>query len=112
MYMTLELSIMKNIGQLPNDILKIVHMAGVWPGGGLYVIPADKIGKNIFVYSTFGFTNSDMPAQATVSDVKVEKDHLGRTTSSSATLNSKSPTSTPSGAAGYGYELILMTREK
>lgn len=24
----------KNIGQLPNDILKIVHMAGVWPGGG------------------------------------------------------------------------------
>ncbi|WP_257222865.1 MULTISPECIES: suppressor of fused domain protein [unclassified Acinetobacter] len=53
-----------------------------------------------------------MPAQATVSDVKVEKDHLGRTTSSSATLKSKSPTSTPSGAAGYGYELILMTREK
>lgn len=102
----------KNIGQLPNNILKIIHMSVVWPGGGLYVIPAEKIGKDIFVYSTFGFTNSDMPAQATVSDVKVEKDHLGRTISSSVTLNSKLPTFTPSGAAGYGYELILLAREK
>lgn len=64
-------------------------MAGVWPGGGLYVIPADKIGKDITVYSTFGLTNSDMPAQATVSDVKVEKDNLGRVVSSSANVKSK-----------------------
>ncbi|MBN6528058.1 suppressor of fused domain protein [Acinetobacter pittii] len=102
----------ENLGKLPDDILKIVHMAGVWPGGGLYVIPADKIGKDITVYSTFGLTNSDMPAQATVSDVKVEKDNLGRVVSSSANVKSKTQTAALSGAAGYGYELILMTKDK
>jgi hypothetical protein len=31
------------VGPLPGDILKMQNMMGVWPGGGLFVIPAKKI---------------------------------------------------------------------
>ena len=33
----------KKIGKLPNDIMKAPNLFGVWPGGGFYVISADKI---------------------------------------------------------------------
>ena len=36
----------QNIGKLPDDILKILHMSGVWPGGGLYKLRAEKYGEN------------------------------------------------------------------
>ena len=41
------------IGTFPNDILKLSHMTGVWPGGGLFVLEANKLGKDVTVYSTF-----------------------------------------------------------
>src|SRR5262249_49147792 len=63
-----------SFGKLPKDILKMVNMAGVWPGGGLFVIPATKLGPNLWVYTTFGFTNPDMPTTVTIADVKVESD--------------------------------------
>ena len=49
------------VGPLPDDILKMLNMTGVWPGGGLFVIPADRLGKDLALYTTFGFTNTDMP---------------------------------------------------
>lgn len=100
-----------HIGQLPEDIMKIGHMFGVWPGGGLYVIPAKKISDDAWVYTTFGFTNPDMPAGTTVSDVSTETDDLGRITKTSGTLQAKVKAVTTSGAAGYGYELFVVTRE-
>jgi hypothetical protein len=101
-----------HIGELPEDILKIGHMFGVWPGGGLYVIPARKIGADAWVYTTFGFTNPDMPASTTVSDVATEADDLGRITETTGTLRAKSKAEAAPGAAGYGYELFVLTRDK
>jgi hypothetical protein len=49
------------LGPLPGDILKMLNMTGVWPGGGLYVIPASKLGGDVWVYITFGLSNYDMP---------------------------------------------------
>lgn len=33
----------RTVGPFPKDILKMLNMTGVWPGGGLFVIPALKI---------------------------------------------------------------------
>jgi hypothetical protein len=101
----------ENIGPLPDDILKIGHMFGVWPGGGLYVIPARNISDDAWVYTTFGFTNSDMPATATVSETTTKKDDQGRVTGITGTLQSKARAETDSGAAGYGYELMVLTNK-
>lgn len=86
-------------------------MFGVWPGGGLHVIPARKISDDAWVYTTFGFTNPDMPASTIVSDVSTETDDLGRITKTRGTLQAKAKAGIIPGAAGYGYELIVVTRE-
>jgi hypothetical protein len=101
----------KHFGELPEDILKIGHMFGVWPGGGLFVIPATVLGNDVWVYTTFGFTNPDMPASTSVSDVEVERDELGRVTQTSGRLAAKERAAAPDGVAGYGYEMIVLTRE-
>ena len=100
------------IGELPSDILKIGHMFGVWPGGGLFAIPASKIGAACWAYSTFGFTNVDMPASTKVSNVSVETDDQGRVTKTAGTLEAKNRAAVPSDAAGYGYELMVLAREQ
>ena len=102
----------EHIGRLPDDILKIGHMFGIWPGGGLYVIPAKKIGFDAWVYTTFGFTNPDMPASTQVADVSTETDALGRVTETTGTLQAKAKAVAPAGVAGYGYELLVLTREE
>jgi hypothetical protein len=101
----------QHIGELPEDILKIGHMFGVWPGGGLFVIPATVLGEDVWVYTTFGFTNPDMPASTSVSDVDVEYDDQGRVVRSSGRLESKERADAPGDAAGYGYEMLVVTRE-
>jgi hypothetical protein len=110
-YSAREKYFVDHIGTFPEDILKIGHMFGVWPGGGLYVIEAKKIAADARVYTTFGFTNPDMPASTTVSDVATEQDAHGRVASTSGTLKAKTKTATADGAAGYGYELFVLTRD-
>jgi hypothetical protein len=56
------------VGPLPRDILKITNMMGVWPRGGLFVIPAKKTSELVTVYTTFGLTNSDMPTAVQLKD--------------------------------------------
>lgn len=101
----------KSIGKLPVDIMKSPNFFGVWPGGGFYVIPADKIKKGLWVYSTFGLTNSDMPATITAKNIKVEYNEHGQVISSSSTLEKKNQTAPLSGKAGYGYEVLLISKE-
>ena len=101
----------KNIGKLPNDIMKAPNLFGIWPGGGFYVIPADKIKKGLWVYSTFGFTNSDMPSTVTATEIEVEHDNQGRVISSSSKLEKKSETIPLSGKAGHGYEVLMIAKE-
>jgi hypothetical protein len=96
------------IGPLSGDILKMLSMTGVWPGGGLFVIPADRVRPDIWAYTTFGFTNPDMPTTVTTSDARFETDAQGRQ-EMVATLRSKVPAPSVPGRAGYGYEILMLT---
>lgn len=95
------------VGPLPKDILKMLNMSGVWPGGGLYAIPAKRLGSDLAVYTTFGFTNSDMPATVGVVDFKLDSDGK-RATRAEGRLQKKQPVAKRPGAAGYGYEFIVV----
>jgi hypothetical protein len=95
------------VGPLPKDILKMLNMTGVWPGGGLYAIPAARLGAGLSVYTTFGFTNPDMPTTVRSVDPKVQME-AGRATRAQLQLEKKTPAPQRSGAAGYGYELIVI----
>lgn len=101
----------QNIGKLPNDIMKAPNLFGVWPGGGFYVIPADKIKKGLWVYSTFGLTNSDMPSTMIATDIEVNHNDQGRVISSSSKLEKKSKAMPSSGKAGHGYEVLMIAKE-
>ena len=100
------------VGNFPDDILKLSHMTGVWPGGGLFVLEGNVIGKDLWVYSTFGLSNPDMPTTVALSESKTEHDAQGRVASSEGTLQKREPAKAPPGAAGYGYEFIVVAREK
>src|ERR1700730_783152 len=77
------------VGPLPRDILKIPNMMGVWARGGLFVMPAKKISELLTVYTTFGFTNPEMPTAAQLKD-------------------RDPPAQGRSPAAGYGYEICVV----
>ena len=97
------------VGPLPGDIMKMMNMMGVWPGGGLFVIPAPKLGRDLSVYTTFGFTNSDMPTsvQAAAQPPVMSG---GRPTQWQSTLSRKEPAPQRPGAAGYGYEIMMVAQ--
>lgn len=99
------------IGALPADIMKSPSLFVVWPAGGFYVIPADKIAKGLWAYTSFGLSNADMPANMTATNVQLEYDDQGRVTSSSSTLENKNQQMTAPDTAGYGYEVLLITKE-
>lgn len=101
----------KHIGQLPDDILKMGNMMGVWPGGGLFVIPADKIANDLWAYTTFGISNPDMPASTVVADYTIETDEQDRPSEYSGSLHKKKPAQNSVGVAGYGYEMVMITKE-
>jgi hypothetical protein len=95
------------VGPLPQDILKMLNMTGVWPGGGLFVIPALKISELLTVYTTFGFTNPDMPATTSMADFQLQHDGQ-RPTQAKGSLQKKDPAPKRLGAAGYGYEICVV----
>lgn len=101
----------KNIGQFPEDILKVGSTTGVWPGGGVYVIEAEKLGKSLWVYTTFGLTNPDMPVGANVSAYQAKIDSQGRVDEYSITLEGKNSGELENNTAGYGYEILLIAKE-
>ena len=104
----------REFGRFPSDILKMRNLFGVWPGGGLYALPADHVAPGLWLYTTFGFSNPDMPARAVSTNVENAQDELGRVTSTKATLRAKPPETIvvpPPGAAGYGYEFALVARD-
>jgi hypothetical protein len=95
------------IGPLPEDIIKMRSLSGVWPGGGLFVIPAPKIGANLAVYTTSGLTNADMPTDVRM--VGYKRDAAGNQVA--GRLKKKTPARQPTGAAGYGYELMVVAQK-
>ena len=96
----------REVGVFPGDIMKMRSLFGVWPGGGLFALPADRIEPGLWVYTTFGLTNPDMPATLTLSTPEGDAD-------AAPTLVAKPVQAfvpPPPGAAGYGYEFALVTR--
>jgi hypothetical protein len=102
----------RHIGPFPEDILKLGDLFGVWPGGGLFVIPADKIAPGTWAYTTFGLSNPDMPTTVAPTNASTTRDELGRVVQTSATLTAKPRAEVPSGVAGYGYEILVLAKEK
>ncbi len=95
------------VGPLPDDILKMLSMTGVWPGGGLYIIPAPKISSNMAIYTTFGLSNPDMPTSARMTDFKLSSAG-NKAARAEGKLEAKQPTQRRLGTAGYGYEIIVV----
>jgi hypothetical protein len=92
------------LGPLPGDILKMLNMTGVWPRGGLYIIPASKIGGDVWVYTTFGLSNHDMPTGIALTKTEFADGKVN------TALEKREPAARAPGAAGYGYEILLATR--
>ena len=97
----------KTVGPLPADILKMLSMAVVWPGGGLFVIPAPQLGTGLAVFTTFGLSNQDMPTTVQATSVEVTSDGK-RSTGARATLSTRTPAPGRAGYAGYGYEILMV----
>lgn len=95
------------IGPLPREILKMLNMMGVWPGGGLFIIPARKISNLLTVYTTFGFTNPDMPTSVQRVEGEPQSDGGSRGTAQFK-LTKKTPVAARPSAAGYGYEICVV----
>lgn len=102
-----------HFGALPNDILKMMDLTGVWPGGGLYVIPGKIEGEAGFIYTTFGLSNPDMPATVELVDTQpTSSDSNGsRAVGFSGTLRQKAKVRPRTDRPGYGYELIILAKE-
>jgi hypothetical protein len=94
------------LGPPPNETLKMLNMTGVWPGGGLYVIPASKIGHDTWVYTPFGLSNHGMSAGIALTKTEFADGKV------KATLEKREPALRAEGAAGYGNEILLATKGK
>lgn len=99
-----------HIGALPNEILKLSHLTGVWPGGGLYQIEAKRLGHRVWVHTTFGLSNVDLPTTTTVKSVST-KSGDGTVTSTELTLVRKENVPSYPNRPGYGYELAIATEK-
>ena len=110
-YQSREQFFVENFGRLPPDILKMANLFGVWPGGGLYVFQAPKL-NNLWVYTSFGLTNPDMPSGVGIENHEIETDEHGRLAKSSSRLVKKDMPPPIPGKPGYGYELVILTHQK
>lgn len=102
----------RHFGPLPQDILKIMDLSGTWPGGGLYAIPATRLGQGKMVYATFGLSNPDMPTEVMPVDVSVDHDAQRRPVKTSLTLQRKENIRPKTERPGYGYEMIVVAEEQ
>jgi hypothetical protein len=101
-----------HIGPLPGDILKMADMFGVWVGGGLYVIHATKLDPPCWIHTTFGLSNFGEPTGVTVDKFHVETDGKRVLSSTHSAKKKEAAPQQKEGAAGYGYELIVATRDQ
>ncbi|HEY9101598.1 suppressor of fused domain protein [Chitinimonas sp.] len=92
-------------GAMPPKLLGAPSAEGVWPGGGLAYIPTSAGGQPLFVYSTFGLTNPDMPNE--LERAKASSALFGGKAKLQRKANPPPRTERP----GYGYELVVLSRE-
>ena len=103
----------QHFGPLPTDILKIMDLSVVWPGGGLYAIPTKIAGESGFIYSTFGLSNPDMPTTMEWADVQFTSGSSGnqRTVGFEGKIRKKVNPRPRTERPGYGYELVVLAKE-
>lgn len=106
-YSARERFFVERFGAMPPDIMKLMNLTGVWPGGGLFAIEATRM-NGLGITTSFGLSNPDMPTNATAQNAKQERNADG-SMSFSATLGSRTPRFAPPEDAGYGYELMIVT---
>ncbi|MFZ6643498.1 suppressor of fused domain protein [Undibacterium sp. TC4M20W] len=99
----------EQFGPLPDDILKVMNLNVVWPGGGLYQLAAPQLSPTSWLTSSFGLSNPDMPTTVATEDVVVEHDELGRPVKTSMQIKGKDKVATYPGRPGYGYEFMVLT---
>lgn len=100
----------RHLGALPDDVVKMRNMVGVWRGGGLLVFPALRLDSGVSAYVTSGLTNTDMPATLLQRSESVEAQHDGRVRFFSLDLKARQPAPVAPGLAGYGYEVLVLLR--
>ncbi|MBO2671004.1 suppressor of fused domain protein [Shewanella algae] len=94
----------KKFGLFPDEILKLGHMTGVWPGGGLFKSKASELGEDLWLYTTFGLTNPDMPTQYLPQNINQTDGNI------ELTLTKKETVPVYPERPGYGYEIIVLTQ--
>lgn len=102
-----------HFGALPADILKLGDLIGLWPGGGLYVIPTAIAAEPGVIYSTFGLSNPDMPTTLEMVDpVSTVGGNDGqRSLGVAGRLRTKATPRPRTDRPGYGYEIIVLAKE-
>lgn len=100
----------QHFGNIDADVQKLMNLTGIWPGGCLVQIHSAR--HQLWISSSFGLTNPDMPARIRPEQSIVEQDAQGQATKYSSRLVSRPPRAVPAGWAGYGYEILLLTRQK
>ena len=105
----------QHFGDLPpGNRMRLINLMSVARDSSLYTIEAKKLGKDVWAYSTFGLSNPDMPTRIAAVDPQDITDDFGRLAGLSATMETRSrePATAPAGAAGYGYELMVLAGER
>ena len=99
----------QHLGKLEGDVQKLINMMGIWPGGCLVQLESPRHG--VWVTSSFGLTNPDMPATTTLESFEVQGEGTGDL-KHQMQIASRPPRPIPVGIAGYGYEMLVFTRGK
>jgi hypothetical protein len=99
----------ERFGPFPDLVHKLMNLSGVWPGGCLIRLEATKL-NGVWITSSFGLTNPDMPATTRTDEFGVEDTEDGRTYTMRCVA--REPRDVPSGLAGYGYEILVVTRQQ
>jgi hypothetical protein len=96
----------RHFGPLPGEIQKLVNLTGVWPGGGLYQMQASRLG-GLGLCASWGLSNPDLPTTVRLTGPGWSASAGG--VSFSGQLTAREPCWAPPDAAGYGYEVLVLT---
>jgi hypothetical protein len=108
-YAAREAAYQQHFGSISGDVQKLMNLTGVWPGGCLVQIECPQ--HQLWVTSSFGLTNPDMPARTRTEQFAAGKTPQGTTEYRMRVLG-RPPRPVPLGLAGYGYEMLLFTRRQ
>jgi len=94
------------LGPCPSNIIKLSNLSDAWPRGGLYRMPAAKLDKRLWIYTTFGLTNPDMSLKKQPVEQRTKIEFSWRANS----VEKKPLPAAPIEVAGRGYEMLLITK--